>query len=86
MNKYKVGTVFELFENNNQEYMILDTFEKENFVYAFVTPINTDKKGVTKTDYTKAMLIKINKITEEMKIETDERIIAEAVDSMISKI
>ena len=86
MNKYEIGTVFELFENNNQEYMIIDNYEKGENVYAFVTPIETDKKGVVRTDYSKAMLVRINKITDEMKVETNENIIAEATDSLINKL
>lgn len=86
MSKYEVGTVFELFENEEQEYIILDTYDKGEYVYAFVTPIDTDKKGATRADYTNAILVRINKNTDEMKIETDEQIIEEATESLINKL
>lgn len=86
MNKYEVGTVFELFENEDQEYMILDNYEKGENVYVFATPIETDKKGVIRSDYTKVLLIRINKATDEMKVETDEKIIEEATESLLSKL
>lgn len=85
MNKYEVGTVFELFENDKQEYIILDTYDKDEYVYAFVTTIS-DKKGTVTADYTNAMLVRIDKNTDEMKIETDEKIIEEATDNLIDKL
>lgn len=86
MSKYEVGSVFELFENEKQEYIILDTYDKGENVYAFVTPIDTDKKGATRADYTNAILVRINKSTDEMKVETDEQIIEEATESLIDKL
>ena len=75
-----------MFENENQEYIILDTYDKGEYVYAFVTSIDTDKKGATRADYTNAILVRINKSTDEMKVETDEQIIEEATESLINKL
>ena len=85
MNKYEIGTVFELFENDNQEYVILDSYDKGENVYVFATAIENVKKGATRVDYTKALLVRINKATDEMKVETDEKIIEEATENLINK-
>jgi hypothetical protein len=61
-------------------------YDKGENIYVFTTPIETDKKGVIRTDYTNAILVRINKITDEMKVETDEKIIEEATESLINKI
>lgn len=85
MDKYKAGTVFELYEDDKQEYIIVDNLEKENDVYLLVTPIYNEK-GRIKTDYSKVMLLKVNKGTDEINIETDEKVISEMVDKILKKI
>ena len=85
MDKYKAGTVFELYEDDKQEYIIVDNLEKENDVYLLVTPIYNEK-GRIKTDYSKVMLLKVNKGTDEINIETDEKVISERVDKILKKI
>ena len=83
MDKYKIGTVFELYENDSQEYMIINNLEKEEYVYILVVPVyNIDKE--LKADYSKVMLLKVNKETDNMDIETDMKIIKEVVDDTFS--
>jgi len=84
MDKYKIGTVFELYENDSQEYMIINNLEKEEYVYILVVPVyNIDKE--LKADYSKVMLLKVNKETDNMDIETDMKIIKEVVDDTFKK-
>lgn len=84
MERYKPGTVFDLYENDNQEYMIVNNVEKQDKVYLLVVPIY-NKDGEIKTDYTKVMLLNVDKKTDDMKIETDERIIREVVEDTMKK-
>ena len=49
MDKYKVGTVFELYENDNQEYIIVHNMEKDKWIYLLVTPVY-NQSGRLKTD------------------------------------
>ena len=84
MEKYKPGTVFELYENDNKEYMIVNNVEKEDRVYILVVPIY-NQDGKIKTDYTKVMLVNVNKQTDDMQIVTDESIIREVVEDTMKK-
>lgn len=84
MDKYKPGTVFDLYENDNQEYMIVNNVEKEKNVYLLVVPIYKED-GKIKTDYSKVMLLNVDKQTDDMKVETDESIIREVVDETMKK-
>lgn len=84
MERYKPGTVFDLFENDDQEYMIVNNVEKEDKVYILVVPIY-NKDGEVKTNYTKVMLLSVDKKTDDMKIETDENIISEVVEETMKK-
>lgn len=85
MDKYKVGTVFELYENDEQEYIIVDNMEKDKWIYLLVTPVYNES-GRLKTDYTKIMLLRVHKENEEIDIETDEKVIAEMVDNTLKRI
>jgi len=85
MEKYKQGTVFELYKDDSQEYMIVNNIEKEDNVYLLVVPIY-NQDGKIKTDYTKVMLLNVNKQTDDMEIVTDESIIREVVDDTMKKI
>ena len=84
MEKFKPGTVFDLFENDDQEYMIVNNVEKEDKVYLLVVPIY-NKGGEIQTDYTKVMLVNVNKHTDDIEIETNESIIREVVDETMKK-
>ena len=85
MEKYKAGTVFELYKDDNQEYMIVNSVEKENNVYLLVVPIYKENEEI-KTDYTKVMLLNVNKETDDMEIETDLEIIKEVVNITFGKL
>ena len=84
MDKYKPGTVFELYENDDQEYMIVSNLEKENNVYILVIPVSKGEKTL-KTDYSKLMLLKVDKETDDIEIETNKDIISEIVKNTMEK-
>lgn len=84
MEKYKPGTVFDLYENDDQEYMIVNNVEKEDIVYLLVVPIYKED-GKIKTDYSKVMLLNVNKQTDDIQIETNESIIREVVEETMKK-
>lgn len=83
MNKYKEGTVFEL--DNGKDYMIVDSLSKNEYTYVLSSPIKYENKKV-KTDFNKMLLVKVNNKTDEMDIETDEKIIEEVIRNSIGKI
>ena len=85
MEKYKPGTVFDLYKDDNQEYMIVNNVEKENRVYLLVAPIYKENEEI-KTDYTKVMLLNVDKDTDNIEIETDENIIREVINEIMKKI
>ena len=85
MEKYKPGTVFELYKDDSQEYMIVNNIEKKENVYLLVVPVY-NQDGRVKTDYTKVMLLNVNKETDDIEIETDENIIREVIDKTIKMI
>ena len=83
MNEYKEGTVFEL--RNGEDYVIVDSLNKGEYTYVLSSPIcYEDKKA--KTDFNKMVLVKINDQTDDMEIETDERIIDEVIRNSVNKI
>ena len=83
MNEYKEGTVFELRDGEN--YVIVDSLNKGEYTYVLSSPIcYEDKKA--KTDFSKMVLVKINDQTDDMEIETDERIIDEVIRNSVNKI
>lgn len=84
MEKYKIGTVFELYKNDNQEYLIINNVEKEKNIYLLVVPVY-NVNGKIKANYEKVMLLNVNKETDEIEIETNEEVIAEVVDRTLQK-
>lgn len=83
MDKYNIGTIFELYENDNQQYVIINNFEKENNIYLLVAPV--ENKEEIKVEYEKVILLNVDKKTDEIKFEVNEEIIAEMVDDTIKK-
>ena len=84
MEKYKPGIVFELFKNDNQEYMIVNSVEKKEKVYLLIVPVYK-QKGEIKTDYTKVLLVNVDKRTDDIEIEKDESVIREIVEKTMKK-
>lgn len=85
MEKYKAGTVFELYKDDSQEYMIVNNVEKDEIVYLLVVPVYKEE-GKIKTDYTKVILLNVNKQTDDMEIETNLDIIKEVVNITFQKL
>ena len=83
MNKYKEGIVFELSED--KKYIIVDSMNKGENEYLLSSPINYEgSKG--KIDFSKMLLVKVDNKTNEMKIETDDKIIEEVIRNSLNKI
>jgi len=85
MEKYKIGTVFQLYEGEEQEYVILNNVKLEGGIYLLITPIQSNN-GEIKTDYSKVMLLKVDERTDEINIETDREIVKQVVNSTINKL
>ena len=85
MEKYKIGTVFQLYEGEEQEYIILNNVKLEGGIYLLVTQIQS-RNGEIKTDYSKVMLLKADEQTYEISIETDRDIVKQVVASTINKL
>lgn len=84
MDKYNIGTIFELYENDSQQYVIINNLEKENNIYLLVAPI--ENQEITKVKYDKAILLNVNKKSEEINFETNEEIITQIVDDTIKRV
>lgn len=79
MNKYQEGTVFELYENDNKEYVIIKNVEIEKNIYLLVAPVYGEGKNLT-FKYNEIILLKVNKDTDEMGFETDEKVVKKVVE------
>lgn len=84
MDKYQVGTIFQLYENNEQLYLIVSNVELESGIYLLVVPIDNEEKN-TKVEYAKAILLKVNKETDEITIETDKDITSEVIEKTLEQ-
>lgn len=83
MNKYKEGIIYELDEG--KDYMIVCSMNIEENQYLLSSPVYYEGKK-SKTDFTKMILVKVNNNTDEMKIETDEKIIEEVIRNSLNNI
>lgn len=71
---YKPGTVYELYENDSQEYIIIDTIEEKENLFFFTAPVIGTKKDL-KAYYDKTFLIKVKKETGDLEIEKDKEVV-----------
>ena len=83
MDKYKVGTIFQLYENDEKNYLIVSNVELEKGIYLLVVPFDNENK--TKLEYSKAILLKVNKETDEITIETDQNITSEVIKKTLEQ-
>lgn len=80
MEQYKEGTVFELYENDEQEYIILKNINIDGSKYLVVAPVNGEKENL-KMEAKKLLLLKINS-DNGIEIEEDEIIIRKVIDNL----
>ena len=83
MNKFKEGTIFEL--DKGKDYMIVDSLNKGENEYLLSSPVFYEEEKA-KTDFTKLILVRVNNKTDEMEVETNEKIIGEVVRNSLDKI
>ena len=81
MEQYKEGTVFVLYENDPQEYIILKRVELEEDLYLVVVPVSNEENKL-KMDTKKLFLLKVNKGLENIEIECDNEVIKKVIDNL----
>ncbi|MBR5227407.1 MAG: hypothetical protein IKV94_02075 [Clostridia bacterium] len=81
MEQYKEGTVFALYENSDQEYIILKNVKSEEGIYLVVSPVLGDVNNL-KLDASKSMLLKVDPQTNDITFVKDENIIRSIVDNI----
>jgi len=85
MDKYKVGTIFQLYEDDEQLYVVMSNVELEKETYLLVTPVNQVEKNF-QIDYSSVFLVKVNNETENISIETNKEIIKNVVNKTLGQI
>jgi len=79
MEKYKEGSVFELYENDNSEFIILKKAEIENNIYLLISQLYGTKNnlGINSRDM---LLIQVDKNTDAMELVDNKQIIRAVID------
>lgn len=80
MEQYKEGIVFNLYEDDDQEYMILKNINIEGITYLVVVPVHGERENL-KMEAKKLLLLKINS-DNGIEIEEDEIIIRKVIDNL----
>ena len=83
MEEYKVGTVFELYEEDQQRYIVLNSLDKDSRIYLLVAPMN-DQNGEYKVRYDETFVLCIDKETGEIDYVEDEQIVGEVIDNFFA--
>ncbi len=84
MNDYEIGTVFDLYDDDPQKYMVINKCEKENNIYLLASPVNNDS-GSWKIRYGETFILNVDKATNRIDYETDETIASELVMDLYNK-
>lgn len=80
MEKYKEGTIFELFENDNQNYIILKNVKIDKIQYLVVAPVDGEFDNLN-MDPKKMIIVKVNE-DDSIDIIDDENIIGLVIENM----
>lgn len=80
MEQFQEGTVFELFENDPQEYIILKKLNLDEKIYLVVVPVDGEQDNL-KMNTKKLLLLKVNGVND-IEIEADDTIIRKVVDNL----
>ena len=81
MNQYKEGTVFQIRDGENEEYIVLKNMQIDGELYLVVAPISGEKDNL-KLNSKKIVLLRVNSQTNEIEFEDDELIIRRVIDSL----
>lgn len=79
MEQYKEGTVFSLYEDSDDDYIVLKTLNLDNKIYLIVCPVTGEKENL-KMDTSKLVLINVDEKTNDIEFVKDEEIIGKAID------
>ena len=80
MDKYKEGTIFELFENDNQNYIILKNVKIDKIQYLVVAPVE-GKFDNLNMNSKKMIIVKVNE-DDSIDIIDDENIIGLVIENI----
>lgn len=80
MEKYKEGTIFELFENDNQNYIILKNVKIDKIQYLVVAPVEGNFDNLNMNSK-KMIIVKVNE-DDSIDIIDDENIIGLVIENM----
>ena len=80
MEKYKEGTIFELFENDNQNYIILKNVKIDKIQYLVVAPVE-GKFDNLNMNSKKMIIVKVNE-DDSIDIIDDENIIGLVIENI----
>lgn len=83
MDKYKVGTIFDI-GIENEDYIILYTYEENNKIYLLSESVELgNSENEVKINQGNLILISVNKNDESFEVETDGDIIEKVVNFAI---
>ena len=85
MDKYKEGTIFSLYEDSDEDYLVLKRSEIDGNIYILVTPVKINEDNL-KYNEEKLILLSVDEKTEEIAFETDVDIITKVVDDLLINI
>ncbi len=84
MGDYEIGTIFDLYDDDPQKYMIINSLEKEKNIYLLASPVR-DEAGSWKINYGEAFLLSVDKDTNDIEYESNEQIANEIVMDLMNK-
>lgn len=81
MDKYKEGTVFELYDDDDRRFIVLKHTEIDGVDYLVVTPVNDEEEKI-KINPTGVFLLSVDKETDDISFEYNKEIITKVVNTM----
>jgi len=84
MDKYQEGTLFQLYENDEQLYLVVSKVELELGIFLLTVPVDNIENN-TKIEYSKAILLRVDKENEEISFETDREITSKVIEKTLEK-
>lgn len=84
MEQYKEGTVFEMYEGDDKDYVVLKKTNIENKIYLVVAPLK-NKEDNSKIDPTGLLVINVDEQTDDIEFVKDEKIVRQVIDSVLAE-
>ena len=84
MNKYVKGTIMNLYENDNREYIVLRNSKIEEKEYLTVAPIERNPTEI-KIKYDKLFVLYHDENVDEFDYVKDENIISKVVQDLLDE-